>query len=448
MGPDERVKPMARWTWLVASAFTALLFAASFAKTGFGVFGDGVGYYAPLRSLVFDHDLVIADEVTHFAPERWPHPIPTHGKYPIGLAVVLAPFFALGHGLTVVLRALGAEVTADGYAWPDELGFCAGSAFLGWLGLVATLKAARRLTGERAALLGVLGVWFASPLFFYLTIETSMAHAVSQALVSLSLYLALTRDWTREPRAAAQVGATLGLAILVRPQDGLFALTLGVWALWPPRSFGDRREGGSPSKAAGPWIAAAIALAIAMLQVAVYVVAFGSLAAVPYFHEASAAGRGATFDWLHPRLGAVLFSPLHGLFSWHPLTLLAVIGLGVMVRRDPRLALGLALGWLAQLWVVGAWHDWWQGASLGGRMFASSSFAFALGLAALWDELGSPPGRAVAIVVTALAALWNLSLAAQYRLGIIPAEAPVSLERMASGHVEVLHRVLARVLGS
>lgn len=447
MGSGSSSSPLARRVWLAASLFSAALFAASFAKTGFGVFGDGVGYYAPLRSLTFDHDLGVADEIARFAPERWPHPIPEHSKFPIGLSLVLAPFFLAGHLLAAALAVAGVAVGTDGYSWPYELAYCAGSAALGWLGLVAAWRSARLVAGERAALLAVLGVWFASPLFFYLLIETSMAHAVSQALVSVTLYLALTRDWRHDARAALAVGASLGLATLVRPQDGLFAITLACWALFPPL----RAKGEAPSLRAGLprglAIAALAAGAVAALQVVVYRLAFGSLEAVPYFHEAAAAGRGATFAWFHPRVAAVLFSPLHGLFSWHPLTSLAVLGLIVLARTDLRLAVGLALGWVAQVWVIGSWHDWWQGASLGGRMFASSSFAFTLGLAALWQALGSRAGRAVGAFATASAVAWNVSLALQYRLGMIPAEAPVSLTGMASGHLELLHRLVARVAG-
>ena len=444
LGSDA--SPLVRRVWLAASLLSASIFVASFAKTGFGVFGDGVGYYAPLRSLVFDHDLVISDEVARFAPARWPHPIPTHSKFPIGLTLLLAPFFVAGHVLAAVLSAAGVAVATDGYSWPYELAYCAGSFALGWLGLVAAWRAARLVAGERAALLAVLGVWFASPLFFYLLIETSMAHAVSQALVSLTLYVALTRDWRREPRAALAVGAALGLAALVRPQDGLFAVTLAWWAVFPPRSVSavESPPAGPPR---GLVVAGVAAVAVAATQALVWMLSFGSLAAVPYFHEAAAAGRGATFEWLRPRVGAVLFSPLHGLFAWHPLTLLAVLGWVALARRDGRLAAGLALGWLAQVWVIGAWHDWWQGASLGGRMFASSSFAFVLGLAALWQTLATRAGRALGAGVTAGAVMWNLSLALQYRLGMIPAEEPVSLLRIASGHLEVLHRIAARVVG-
>lgn len=431
--------------WAVALGLTALVFAGNFAKTGFGVFGDGVGYYAPARSLVFDHDLRVDDEMARFTPDRWVHPIPEHSKYPIGSSLVLAPFLVIAHGVALGARALGAAVTTDGYSWPYELAYCAGSALFGVLGLVLCHRAAARSTDPFAATVAVVGVWFASPLFYYLTVETSMAHAVSQALVSATLYLGLTSDWLRDRRAAWQVGAALGLATLARPQDGLFAITLAAWALWPAADgpiVEPLRE-----RLVALLVAGSAAAAVASLQLAIYVLAFGGLANVPYWLEASAAGRGPTFDWFHPRLAAVLFSSFHGLFFWHPLTFAAVLGLAVLGRRSPRIATGLALGWAAQVWVIGAWHAWWQGASLGGRMFSSSSFVFTLGLAALWATPGSRARRGLAVALTALCVAWNGSLVIQYRLGMIPGEEPVALSRILAGHVEVARKLVGRIVG-
>src|SRR5690349_24610278 len=100
------------------------------------------------------------------------------------MSLVLAPAMAAGQVLALGAQALGAHVTADGYSWPYELAFCAASALASIAGLVLAHRAARRVAGTEAALLAVVGVWFASPLFYYAVIETSMAHALSQALVS------------------------------------------------------------------------------------------------------------------------------------------------------------------------------------------------------------------------------------------------------------------------
>ncbi len=74
-------------------------------------------------------------------------------------------------------------------------------------------------------------------------------------------------------------------------------------------------------------------------------------------------------------------------------------------------------------------------------MFSSSAWVLTLGLAALWDGFRSRAARAVAIAVTAVCVLWNLSASLEFRRGILPGEAPVSFTRMLEGHAALLHHL-------
>ncbi len=219
---------------LVAACLATLaIFCAYFClEGGEGVFSDGIGYYAPLRSLVFDGSLDVSKEYQYFATTtarlsgeaRWPFPIPQYSKYSAGMAIVLSPFFFIGHLFALLLQRLGVAVSANGLSWPYELSYCTGSALLGMAGLYLAYRAARTLFGAFPALIAALGVWFGSSLFYYLAIAPSMSHAVSEFLVSAFLYLTLTQDWLGSRRARPWMGITLGLATLVRPQDVLFAV--------------------------------------------------------------------------------------------------------------------------------------------------------------------------------------------------------------------------------
>lgn len=51
----------------MAIALTLTLFLINFVLVGFEVFGDGIGYYAPLRSLFFDGDLKVCNEYEAFS---------------------------------------------------------------------------------------------------------------------------------------------------------------------------------------------------------------------------------------------------------------------------------------------------------------------------------------------------------------------------------------------
>ncbi len=434
----------ARGWFLLAAALSLAIFLIHFGKVGYGVYGDGLGYYAPLRSLLFDGNLSVTDEFRRFAsyPGRWPFTPMEVSKYPIGLSLLLLPFFLLGHVVALLLRGLGAPVVADGLSWPYELFYCGGSLALGVAGLVLCWRMARLRFGEAPATLAAAGVWFASPLSYYLLIENSMSHAVSQFLVSSFLYLVLTRDWRRRTRQQLLLGGVLGLAALVRFQDGLFITVPLVLALLEHRTVEPLSRRLRPVLVVG-----AVAGICLIPQALLYIHQFGGLGGVPYLREGSLGSGGRSFDWLHPKILSVLFSGFHGLFAWHPLTLLGIAGLLLLLRDEPRTAAALLAGFAVQVWLVASWYAWPQGASLGGRMFASSSFIFTLGLAALWREAEKRKARTLAVLATLFLIGWNAVLALRYLLGLIPAEAPVPLGRLLGGQFQAVPVILNRLFG-
>ena len=113
--------------------------------------GDGVGYYAYLRSLVFDHDVDFSNEYSYFAsilPEN-SQPLTTsflygpktaagypHNPWPVGPAILWSPFFLVGHLTAKLAGGLGLPVALDGYSLPYQLGIAIGSAVYAFVGLM------------------------------------------------------------------------------------------------------------------------------------------------------------------------------------------------------------------------------------------------------------------------------------------------------------------------
>ena len=127
----------------------------------------------------------------------------------------------------------------------------------------------------------------------------------------------------------------------------------------------------------------------------------------------------------------VLFSGFHGLFSWHPITLVGVIGLVALWFRSPPVALALAAFFVAQVLVIGSYDTWWGGASFGARRFVNCTAVFALGVAALFEWLRHRSGaQRFAQVVVGMLVVWNVGLAIQYSTGLIPRDAPVRMSQI------------------
>jgi hypothetical protein len=492
------------WT---AALLTVAIFLFNFYLVGFGVFGDGLGYYLPLRSFLFDGNLHIGDEYLALADSasRSGQGLRVTGNetdysiYTLGMAIVLAPWYVLGHGLAWGLNPLGWAIALDGLSWPYELMYCLGSVSLGIAGLLLCHRLAQRWFSPFGATWAVLGVWFASPLTFYMTLEASMSHAVSQFLVSLFLYLCLVMPWGRRPAQPWILGLVLGLAVLVRPQNLLFGVvplglawqrlsqggTIAPASMGGGATVGGARVGGaevdvSTLQGTGgeaqanppghgrcsqlPQLLQESLLPLALLgltvglllllQAGIYFAQHGSVIDIPYLQSGQAAGQGKSFNWGQPKLLQVLFSGFHGLISWHPLLGVALLGLllgrGPSPRRTTGLRWLLLLAFGVQLYVVSAWWAWWQGASFGGRMFSSCSLIFVLGLAALWDGLGNwlprRAGRALAIALTLLAMLWNALLVMQYESAMIPAEEAVPLLELYGNQFSALPYFVQHVL--
>jgi hypothetical protein len=125
---------------------------------------------------------------------------------------------------------------------------------------------------------------------------------------------------------------------------------------------------------------------------------------------------GGFMQWTKPALVSVLFSLNHGLFSWTPAVLLAVIGLGFLARRDG------SVGWLVlvvvalSIYINASVSDWWAGEAFGARRFVGNTVFFACGLAALfagdfWQR------RPVLLRWTAVVlVVYNLLFLVQYQL--------------------------------
>ena len=414
---------------------------------------DEIKYFAALRSVYFDRDLHYANEYAHFIGRD---PVAHAGlrpymegetptgyrlnDAPIGTAVLWSPFYVAADIGVAAARSLGAAVPRDGYAWPYVWAVCLGSLFWGTAGMFLPYRLCRAYASRTASLWGVVAIWFASPVVFYLYITPAMAHANSMFAVSLFLLLWQRGRVDRVARGWVILGAAAGLMILVRELNWLLLLVLAVdetqGILHVVQSADGQRVRGAPLVRAAVvewwrrsvgYLCFAVALGIVVApQLYVYQTLNGTFGPTPFVVE--------KFSLLPRYAFAVLFSGFHGLFSWHPVTLVAVLGLAALWRRAPWVAAALVVFVAAQVLVIGSYETWWGGASFGARRFINCTAIFSLGLAV---GFGTLRGRFRHLAAAAIAGLvlWNAGLAVQYSVGLIPRDAPVSIGRIARNQV-------------
>jgi hypothetical protein len=388
MTVEGRTLSPAGWFGLVAAAaILASLIASNPQRSA--VHGDGYYTYLWARSLVFDGDVDFANDYAT-CPDPWGMAQMPHGaainQWSPGASLFFVPVL-----LFDVLTGHPALASDDPHvasacvgALPERA--VQGSIAAGLLLLALCFLVARRAASDGVAALAAGAALVGGPIVYYITVLLSYGHAASGALSGLLVW-AWAREVTRGegPRARgfAWMGASLGLAMLARPQN----VVLGILPLWywidtgPWRALLAERRLRTLAPHVGRAALLLVTCALAFsLQPYQWWSSYGELFMVPQGDYYLRLGE--------PHVANLLFSSANGLFVWCPITYFAVAGLVLRARREgPR---GLALPLLAVL-VVSTYlnacvADWWGGVGFSARRFDAMTVPFAFGIASALSE--------------------------------------------------------------
>ncbi len=377
---------------------------------------DGLFYYSYLPAFWLEGTTDLRDAYAHLLGDRQ-LPVNADGQpanmYTIGPALLWSPFFLLGHGFVLLGNLFGLHLPTDGCSTFHQAFVLSGSILYGGLALWLVFAAARRFVSEGSAFLAAVLSVCGGNLVYYMTAEPSMSHSASAFLSALFLFFWIgKRSQPLSARTALIYGGLGGLMALVRPQDGLFLALPFVEQLlamfgWPRAAA---RPGAFRLLGCG-LLAALAALVVFSPQLALWHHFFGNLSGMEYARVG--------FNWAAPDLLSTLFSPFHGLFSWHPIFLAGLAGLVLTGRRDGRLALVCLLGFVIQWYLVSSWNSYYQGDSFGGRMFSVCLPIFVLGLGEVIEALRKRGLRALVCVGAGVILSSNFFLYVYYRFDLV-----------------------------
>jgi hypothetical protein len=412
--------------WLIAAlavgAYVAI-YATPLVDRDSPVVSDGLSYYVYLPSWVVYQDFSLGAVANRrFGGEfpgfsglrRWPGTGRWVNPHPMGVAVLVLPFYVVGHALTRLL-----DYPAEGFSffYRHSAGL-AGAAYL-----VTGLFFLRRLLGRHfppgVVLATLVCITFGTNLFHAGTFDCLWSHVYSFALIACLLDLA--DCWHDRPttRQAVLVGFVVGLIALVRHANVVVAIFVVLHGVVDRASLASRARqfaARSPQLA----LAALVAAAVLTPQLALYRWATGSWFLDPYGQVAASQG-GRAFDFLHPHLTAVLFSVRKGLFFWSPVLLLSVAGFFVMRGRIRGFRLPSIAVLAVTLYLIASWWDWQFGGSYGHRGFTDFLAVFALPMAALFQHAASRPKiRAIVGAFAVMAVALSIAQMLQYWVRIIP----------------------------
>jgi hypothetical protein len=411
---------------------------------------DEIEYFSYLRSLWFDHDVSFDNEYRYFFDREVARGEGFHetflereteaGRRPnfgtIGCAILWAPFYAVGDVTARAMRGAGRDVEVNGLSQPYIAAVAYGSAFYGFLAVLLSIGAARRLLDpappgdaaardsprsapvaaavKRATLLAGLIVWAGSPLLFYMYVAPPMSHACSAFAVAVfvTVWLHVRSTWT--VRQVIGLGLAAAVMAMVREQDVFFAIAPALDFLLTRRAT--LRLPGWPARAVAAAAAGCAAFAVA---VSPQLIAYWRLNG----HPGPSRLVMRKMTWTAPHAIEVLFSPSHGFLVWTPLATLCIAGLLVLVWRGAgpvRRVSVLALLMIAlQVYVGGSVESWNVAGAFGQRRFVALTVLLVMGFAGLWRSIPPGVGRPVVLVATAVCVWWNVALIALFGAGLM-----------------------------
>lgn len=337
-------------------------------------------------------------------------------KYPIGLALLEAPFFAIGHWLA---KALG--YPADGFSAPYQMSIAYGALAYATAGLALLRRVLLRFFSDLLTLLTLVLLVLGTNYLQYTAYDGAMTHSVCFTLYALLLWCTVRWHETPRLRWAAGIGLALGLLVTVRPSE-LVAVLLPL--LWGVGSGADLRTKTGLAQRHWQHLAAAAVVGLVAVSPQLLYWKWATGHFLFYSYEKQ------TFSFLHPHIWEVIFSFRKGWLIYTPLMTLALLGLAMLWRRDRRLAVPVLVFTISNIWIVSAWDIWWYGGSFGQRAMVQSYAVLSLPLAAVlarWLRPGvsatAPSWRTLsAVPVLVFLVLLNLFQTWQYMFGIITTE--------------------------
>jgi len=301
---------------------------------------DAQGYYMIGRSLYFDHDFDFKNEL-QLDPRSgnvWKEirlkktgEIDNHN--PIGYALLTQPFFLLADIITGSSNYLfRTTLPYDGYRGVFGLLVPFSTLIYGFIGMYLAYRIIIMFFDNIIASLSINIIILSTSLLWYIAGHVTMVHIHSFAALAALMYSTMPffkRDISEIGILRyACVGSFLALATMIRFQNAIFAI-IPIVAMAQHLFRRTNYNNKEPLlKLIGKISVGTFTTFICFIpQMLYWKVVYGS-----YFTNPNA-GKGWSFDFLKPELAKTLFSAEHGLFIWHPVTLLSCIGICLLFYR-------------------------------------------------------------------------------------------------------------------
>ena len=384
-------------------------------KTG-KIESDARGYYAYLPAIFIYNDLTFGfiNEIEfnkYNNPRKFYKYYNTHegkifNKYYVGTAIMLSPFFLIGHAIT-----LTTDLPTDGYSYYYTAMVHVGALFYLLIGLIGLQKLLRAFKYKEWVIgLTLIFILLGTNLFYYVITEFAMSHLYSFTAITWFCFF-IWRYFQHPARFAFLLAsaALLALIVLIRPINGLIVFVIPFLA----GSYENMLAGFTSIFKNVKWLLVAIIifLLIVSVQFIIYQIGIGSFYLFSY--------KGERFDFLHPNILKFLFSYKKGFFLYTPMMLVALAGL-IPIIRSRRFMFYSAIVFLFLIvYVLSSWEMWYYGGSFSQRVMIDFYVPFAILLAAIIQKVEGAKYKNWFFALLVVLLLINQVQIYQYRRAII-----------------------------
>lgn len=336
---------------------------------------DVIMYYGYLPSLFIFDDMSLNYLDTEKGKDVriWHEKTPHNTRYlkmPVGVAIMTSPFFLTAHAIS---KSYG--LNSNGYNEVYYFFIVVSSWFYALLGLFFLLKSLRKLgISNFATALTLVTIALGTNFFFYSFYEVGMSHIYSFSLFSIIIYLTIIWHNKISFLKSILIGATIGLAVIVRPTNILITLFPLLYGIYSIQTLKAKFQLLKNNKTSLFYIISAC-FGVIFLQPFVWHLGTGEWIIYSYGYE--------TFFFDSPNIIKGLFSFRKGMFIYSPILLLAIPGFYYLWKFNKEIFSNTLLYLIISVYIIFSWWCWWYGGSFGSRAMIENYVLLAIPIAFL-----------------------------------------------------------------
>ena len=244
-------------------------------------------------------------------------------RFSPGMAILMSPFFVLGHAFA----SMAVLYEADGFSAPYQWAIILAGIFYTIIGLIFLRKILLKFLSDRVTAITLAILVISSNLFFFITYGNDIPHVYVFTINILIIWLTIRWHEDHKRVHIILLGLLLGLAVITRISEMVMISIPVLWGVYNKSSL--IRKWNMIIDHRKQILLFILAGLIAILPQLIYwKVASGGWVFNAYNDP------GSTLNLFNPRFGWVLFDFRKGLFIYSPVMIFSVIGFYHLYKKN------------------------------------------------------------------------------------------------------------------